>query len=137
MNLKNFIENKEVDYTKNLIDVEELRKIEKIIGVEFGGQLTKYVLKYGYLAYKHIEFYGVNSKHVLDSDMVTQTVYLHKYFSKTSEYIALENSGDGVYVIVSSEDKIYEYSSDDDSVKEIGLKLFDYILQRFQEIETL
>ena len=137
MNLKNFIENKEVDYTKNLIDVEELRNIEKIIGVEFGGQLTKYVLKYGYLAYKHIEFYGVNSKQVLDSDMVTQTVYLHKYFSKTSEYIALENSGDGVYVIVSSEDKIYEYSSDDDSVKEIGLKLFDYILQRFQEIETL
>lgn len=137
MALKEFINSREVDFTKNLVNTEEVKKFEKEVGVSFGEELIEYILKYGYLAYKHIEMYGVNSKQLLESDLVKQTKYLHKYFSKTIPYIALENVGDGCYAIVSAEDEVYEYSSESDVATDIGLKLFDYILKRFEEVDAV
>ena len=135
MRLKQFLENKEVDFTKNLINAEMVKNVEKETGVSFGAELTKYVLEYGYLAYKHVEMYGVNSKQMMESDLVKQTKYLHKYYPKTTDYIALENTGDGYYEIVSSEDEVYEYSSETDALNDSGLKLFEYILERFKEVD--
>lgn len=135
MALKDFFDSKEVDFTKNLVDIEEVKKVEKEIGVKFGYELTEYVIKFGYLAYKHIEMYGVNSRQRMESDLVKQTKYLHAYFPKTEPYIALENIGDGCYAIVSKEDEVYEYSTESDVAKDTGLKLFDYILKRFEEVE--
>lgn len=135
MSLKEFVKNNDVEYTKNLVGVDDISDIEETLGFSFGGELTKYILKYGYLAYKHIEFYGINSKQMSDSDMVKQSLYLHDYFPKTKDYIALENVGDGYYALVSENDDVYEYSSEEDSMRNTGLKLFDYILERFQEID--
>ncbi len=135
MALKDFIDSKDVDFTKNLVDAGGIKIIEKEISASFGDELTEYVIKYGYLAYKHIEMYGVNSKQLLESDLIKQTKYLHKYFPKTAPYIALENIGDGCYAIVSTEDEVYEYSSESDNAKDTGLKLFAYILKRFEEAE--
>ncbi len=54
---------------------------------------------------------------------------------KTAGLIAIENTGDGNYVLVSSDDEIYNYSSVEDSLQKLELKLFDYIVNRFQEID--
>jgi len=56
-------------------------------------ELTQYILEYGYLGYKHIELYGIDSKQKSESDMVKQTKYLNKYFPKTVGFIVLENAG--------------------------------------------
>ena len=135
MRLREFVNNNDVEYTKNLVSVDDISDIEETLGISFGGELTKYILQYGYLAYKHIELYGINSKQMGDSDMVKQSLYLHDYFPKTKDYIALENVGDGYYALVSENDDVYEYSSEEDSMHNTGLKLFDYILERFQEID--
>lgn len=135
MNLTEFVEKKEVDHTKNLIGADDVARLEKLVEVSFGKELTQYILRYGYLAYKHVELYGINSKQMADSDMIKQTIYLHKYFSKTKGYIALENTGDGDYIIVDSIDDVFEYISDEDSVQKTGLKLFGYIINRFQEAD--
>lgn len=135
MRLEDYIEKNKVDYTKNLVSVDDIEGIENEVGVSFGAELIKYSLKYGYLAYKHVEFYGVNSKQLFDSDMVKQTKYLHKYFPKTLDYIALENSGDGNYVLVASDDTVYVYSTEDDRIISTKLKLFDYITKRFRDID--
>ncbi len=94
------------------------------------------ILKYGYLAYRYIEFYGINSVQKKESDMVKQTKYLNQYFNRTIGYVALENIGDGTYALVSPEDKVYEYSSDDNSIRDTEMKLFDYILSRFKEADA-
>ena len=131
MNLSQFVESKEVYYGKNLVSADEMKSIERELGISFGKELSQYVLKYGYLGYKHIELYGLNSKQMYESDMIKQTKYLHKYFPKTADYIALENTGDGNYIVVSSSDDVFEYTSEDDGIHKMGMKLFNYILNRF------
>ncbi len=135
MNLNQFVEEKEVDFGKNMVSSEDIKNIEKKLGISFGDELSQYILKYGYLGYKHVELYGINSTQMLESDMIKQTKYLHKYFPKTVDYIALENTGDGNYIVVSRNDDVFEYASEGDQLQEKGIKLFEYILNRFQEIE--
>jgi len=135
MKLKSFLENHEVEYTRNVVKPEEVSVIEKEMGVSLGHELSEYILKYGYLAYKHLEYYGINSVQMLESDMVRQTKYIHTYFPKTINYIAFSNSGDGYYILVSSQDDVYEYSCEMNVVYDLGMKLFDYILESFQEID--
>ncbi len=67
--------------------------------------------------------------------MVKQTKYLNKYFPKTVGFIALENAGDGEYILVSSKDDVSEYFSEEDRITKTRWKLFDYIVKRFQEAD--
>lgn len=136
MNLNEFVEKNEVYFGKNLVVSDDLTGLEKHVSVLFGTELTQYILRYGYLAYKHVELYGINSKQMEDSDMIKQTVYLHKYFPKTRDYVALENTGDGNYIVVASNDDVFEFSLEEDKVQKVGMKLFDYILNRFQSINN-
>lgn len=133
MEITEFVENNEVYCTKNTITFDDIKGIEEEIGLSLGYELSQYILKYGYLAYKHIELYGVNSKQKIESDMIKQTKYLHKYFPKTIDYIALGNMGDGDYILVSSDDDVFEYFSEDDQIYNLGMKLFEYIVKIFTE----
>ena len=132
MNIEKFISENAVDQSKSLIDVEMLERAEKKVGVRFGEGLTEYLLKYGYLGFEYVELYGINSCQGLDSDMVKQTLYLHKYFPETVPMIAIENQGDGIYYLVNSEDEVYEYDSGLKQLKKTKFTLFEYILQRFK-----
>lgn len=134
MDIKEFVEKNNLEKCKNLIKVEQLNNIEKEIKIKFGNELKKYILEYGYLAYEYIELYGINSKQGIESDMVKQTLYLHKYFPKTINYITVENLGDGNYYIVDNKDNIYKYISEEDKIVDMQLKLFKYIMNRFNEI---
>lgn len=134
MGLSEFIENNDVDYTKKLIDKNFFEIVEKEIGCKFGPELKKYILTYGYLGFEDVEFYGINSNQGINSDMVSQTKYIHKYFEKTKNYVAFENLGEGDYVLVDSEDNIYEYDTEVGEVKNINSKLFEYILKRFNDV---
>ena len=134
MTLQSFIESHDVDFSKNLIQESEVNEFERAAQVNVGKQLGQYILKYGYLAYDYIELYGINSKQLLNSDMVKQTIYLHKYYPKTKGLIAIENQGEGDYFCTDSNDMMFEFDSELDKLTPIKLKLFDYILSRFQSV---
>ena len=134
MILESFISANNVLHTTRLIDEEQLQKVEEFIGLSFGPQLKEYILKYGYLSYKHSELYGINSNQNLDSDLVKQTLYLHNYFHITRGFIALENQGEGDYYIVDEDDNVYEYDTEIKELNKTNMKVFDYILQRFQSL---
>jgi len=131
MAYKEFVKQHDVDYSKNLVEERDLEQFEKIIGLNFGTQLRDYILTYGYLGYLSIEFYGVNSRQKEKSDLITQTLYLHKYFEKTKCYIAFENMGEGRYVLVDENDKVYYYYSEQDEIQSLDLDLEKYMLTRF------
>lgn len=137
MNLQEFIDKRDVECSKKLIKTDDIPQLEDKTGICFGKELRQYILQYGYMAYKHIELYGVNSIQMMDSDMIRQTVHLHKYFPKTKGYAALESLGDGDYAVVDPNDDIYEYCSDEDSLQKTGMKLFGYIADRFQTAEEI
>ena len=134
INIQKFISNNNVDYATNLINETDINLYERKIGICFGDQLIQYLLKYGYLGFEYIEFYGINSKQGYNSDMVKQTLYLHKYYEATKPYIAFENCGEGDYILVDSEDNVYKYISETNQLSNLGIKLFDYILSQFESI---
>ena len=131
MDIFDFVCKHDVDFAAQLPNTDLIDKVELAIGVKIGNQLKQYLLEYGYLGFESIEFYGVNSKQGLSSDLVKQTIYLHKYYSNTKDYIALENCGEGDYAMVDSFDNVYIYQTEDNKLKITNKSLFDYILSRF------
>jgi hypothetical protein len=128
-----FIMKNDVETTRNLVSLNEIDSIQNELGVSFGDQLKIYVLEFGYLAFGSVEFYGINSRQSSESDMVRQTLYLHKYYPFTKPFIALENRGDGDYYVVDSRDNVFEFIPEQNNeLKDTGTKLFDYILKRFE-----
>ena len=130
--LEIFIKNNECDYTRNIINLEILKTAEQIIGIKFGYQLSEYLLKYGYLGYKSIELYGMNSNQGLNSDLFEQTMYLHNSFEITKPYIVIDKIQDSVYTLIDSNDNIYICDLGKNAIKNVNIKLFDYILKRFE-----
>lgn len=136
MNLEQFIEENEVDKTTNLVDESVIAEAEVQLQVTFGTQLKQYILKYGYLGYEYAELYGMNSNENLKSDLVEQTKYLHKYYPKTKNYIAIENQGEGDYYLVDQSDMVFEYDTDMGKMTSTGCTLFEYIVKRFESINV-
>lgn len=132
MDINDFICKNDVDFAAHLIKRADLQLVENELGVHIGPQLAAYLLDYGYLGFESVEFYGMNSRQGMKSDMVTQTLYLHKYYAATASYIAIENYGEGDYILVDSEDNVFRFVSEENTLTKIGKKLFDYILTRFQ-----
>ena len=131
--LEKFVKNNIVDYSDKTIDRSKIEYYEGKIDLKMGEQLIEYITKYGYLGYKHIEFYGVNSKQELNSDLIKQTIYLHEYYDITKQYIAIEHVSDNIYATVDSNDNVYICELETRNIKETNLKLFEYILKRFKE----
>lgn len=132
MTIEQFVSNNNVLKCNALVDINVLEKAEKEVDVKFGEELKEYLLKYGYLIYDGVELYGINSRQGLNSDMIKQTLYLHKYYPETVPYVALEDRGEAHYFLLSSEDKVYEYMAEEGELLCTELSLFEYIIQRFQ-----
>lgn len=135
MDIKEFIATHNVDYSMNPISEKDIPIIEVALGVSTGTQLRQYIVEYGYIGYGFIELYGINNRQGLNSNMVKKTKYLHKYFAKTSNYIALEDQGDGDYYLVDENDMIYRFLSSTNELTCQNIQLFDYILERFSIIK--
>ena len=130
-----YINEHEVEYCEDRVEAGFVQKIEESLNIKLGSSLTEYILQYGYLIYGSVELYGITKRQGLDSDMVKQTNYLHKYFDKTRNFIALENAGDGDYYLVDSADNVFEYDSELNELIDVKMNLEDYLISRFSEME--
>ena len=63
--------------------------------------------------------------------MISQTKYLNKYFDSSIGFIALENLGEGSYILVNSDDQIFILETENNTMKNKNMKLEEYILERF------
>ncbi len=133
--LDKFLNSMEYDSTKNKVDSAFITSIEEECGVKTGKQLQEYILSYGYIGYHHVEFYGVNSTQGLESDMVKQTKYLHQYFEETSSYYAFSNEGDGEYLLINSNDEIFNFDSDTKKLTPTNKLLENFIIEYLEQIE--
>ena len=132
MTLIDFIKNNEVDYSCNRITADMISDFENKVSVHFGEQLKKYLVDYGYLGYKYVELFGINSLQGMNSDMVKKTVRLHEMFEKTKALIAVEDQGDGDYYLVDTDDMVYRFVLANNELEAQNIDLFEYILQRFE-----
>ncbi len=135
MDFKEFMKENKVDHSSNCIKTRQLGEIQKVIGAEFGAELIEYLIKYGYLGYEFVQFLGVNARQMEKSDMVRETTLLHKNFPITKNLIAFEDRGDGDYILVNSEDQVFEFIMDTGELKDKSMKLFEYVGARFIEVK--
>ena len=91
-------------------------------------------MTYGYLGYKHIEFFGINNVQKLYSDMIRNTSSLHILYPSTNSLTVFESIGDGEFCLVDCNDETYIFTCDDERIRKIGKNLFDYIIERFSKI---
>ncbi len=133
--LESYLKIIDFDSSRNLVTEDFIKNIESKCGVKIGIQLRKYLLKYGYLGYRFLEFYGVNSKQGLESDLVKQTLYLHKYFEITKPYYSFANEGDGEYILINSDDKVFSFDSDFKKILSKNILLEDFIIESFKQVD--
>ena len=126
-----FIKSHDVDYTKTPANDTIVKNAESKLGVKFGPQLYKYLTQYGYLGYEHVEFHGITKQQGLNSDMVKDTLKVHKLSSNTRNMVVIENQGEGDYFLVDSKDKVYEFDVNIGKVVPTKYSLFRYIEYRF------
>lgn len=137
MNLKAFLESADVDYSSKPASTDTIGEAERALGLTFGPQLREYLSQYGYLGCGSVEFYGMNERQKLRSDLVTQTKYLHEYFPDTWGCAALENLGEGAYALVDRKDSVRVYYTESGKFARGAETLNDYILRRFREAAEL
>ncbi|MGN0005033.1 MAG: SMI1/KNR4 family protein [Candidatus Gastranaerophilaceae bacterium] len=132
LNLKHFVKKYKASSSKNRIDTAELEKIEKLLNFKFGKQLKKYILKYGFLSFEYLEFYGITTDSGIDSNMIIKTIQFNKYFPMPQKFIVFENWGDGMYYLVDKNDKMYCLDIDSYVLTPKNVSLYDYICERFK-----
>ena len=130
-----FIERNGVNKGRGVATYTVVRKVEKVLDINFGPQLIQYVMEYGYLGYDSIELFGIYTINAWEhTDMVKETLYLRHNFPATQKLVALENRGDGDYFLVDSDDYVYEYDTEVDELRKTNQTLFEYILSRFKSV---
>lgn len=58
---------------------------------------------------------------------------LHNSFEITQPYIAIDKIQDSIYTLIDSNDNIYICDLEKNVIRNINIKLFEYIFKRFKE----
>ena len=124
----------DVDFSTKRVSDSELETILKQYDLKMGPQLRTYVLNYGYLGCRNVEFYGVNAIQKEKSDMFVQTEYLHKYFDLTKNFIAFESKGEGDYVLIDEKDEMWLFDSEEKKLTKLNKNLYEYIEETFDTL---
>ena len=134
MILSEFIKQHDIDFSYNRVGAAFIPEMEKLVETKIGNQLCAYITDYGYLGCEHVELFGVNSIQREKSDMITRTIFLHRHFEQTMGMIALEDRGDGDFMLIDSDDNVYRFVPGNGTLSETNLKLNGYIIARFARI---
>ncbi len=130
MELEKILENKNVDYLKNeqLIIESDILTVENELGVKLGKQIKEYLLKFGYLAYKHVEFCGINKNMLLNSSMIKETKYIHEKDEIFEKYVVVMSIDRHDFYLVDSKDRVFHLIIETDIIK------FEYTRFYFNEL---
>ncbi len=124
----------DVEYSNAPATQETLLAIQKKLNCTFGPQLMCYLTEFGYLARGYKEMYGVNERQKMDSDLVKTTEMLHADFPLSRGMVAVDNQGDGDYILCNAQDMVYEFiPSNNNEFYPLGQTLLYYILARLNE----
>lgn len=135
LKLDMFICKHDVDYTENTITEVELESLCSRFELNIGRELRAYLLKYGYLGYKHIEFFGINSVQRDMSDMIRKTLSFRKEFPNRKKLIAIKGGRDDDQLFVNEKDEVIRYVPYGNQFICVKNSLFEYILEVFENIQ--
>lgn len=89
---------------------ELVKAAESAMGVELGPQLRKYVMRYGLILYDGYEVYSMNSRAGISSNMIVETIKMHKTDQNTRDLIVIDYDEEVGGIFVDSNDNVYNFS---------------------------
>ena len=129
-----FVQNNDVDTVENEIGTEQLKQLFASVSFVPGAQFFEFVNKYSYLAFKYVEFFGINKVMLEKSRLFARTKAFIEAHPETRGFYIAESLGDGYFVLVDGQDNIYDYFVGDSIKPEPSdMKFFDYVIKRFEE----
>lgn len=131
IDIHDFVRGHDADFARCPATNVDVAEAAVKLDVWFGPQLTEYLVRYGYLGFGSVEFYGVNGKQRMDSDMIIRTLCLRRQFVGLMSFVALENVRDEVYILIDANDFVFRYVAGEGPPRALEQKLFDYALWRF------
>jgi len=136
MTIADFAKTHKVDaYIKKPTE-ETVKKAEKELGVKFGPQLKNYLMTYGGLSYKFVEFEGLaeNSDRIVTITKNVRSLGLDKKF-----IVVYKIHDEGAYACVDSSDKVYEVEiyAGKVTVKDMKMKFEDYFIHTMRNYKLL
>ena len=136
--LDEFVNANKVDKNLKPATEKQISALEKALNLHIGPQFKAYLLKYGALSYKHIEFLGISGSESSLS-LVKTTQSLRKYGKVPADVVPIYKIHDeGLYAMVDGSDMVFEidvyhYFKGMDQPKNTGMMFNDYIVKAFKE----
>lgn len=125
-----------VKIAKYLPSDATLKQVSEKLSFKMGCYLNEYLSKCGYIEFSFVEIFGVTENKGLSSDMVIKTILLYKNYPQTMSYVALEDKGDGDYILCDERDNIFEFIPTFKSdLIPLNCDLFSYLVGRYNEIK--
>ena len=136
-NLETFVATHKVDRDLKPATEKQINEMESVLGVKAGKQFKQYLLSYGALSYKFVEFLGISGTEARPK-IINDTITLRKYGTGVPvNMIPIYKIHDeGLYAMVDSSDNVYEvdvyhYFKGTARPKKTGLKFNDYVINLF------
>lgn len=134
ISLKEFVEKHNVEFSSDRVDKAFLYEVKKKLGVAISRQLKDYLLNYGYLAYQHLEFLGINSKQLWESDMITTSVKLHQKYDVTQGLLAIKKDDGEVYHLVDGLGFVYSFVPSENRLLAVYQDVNTYIMNTIKPL---
>lgn len=127
-----------VKVSKFLPDEKLIEEAEQMMDCKFGKLLYSYLEECGAVMFFFVEMYGINKNQGLQSDMVVKTKMLHDLYPQTKNFVAIEDMGDGDYILCDKNDNISEFiPSLSADLKSLEINLIDHIQARYIQVSSL
>ena len=111
---------------------ELVKAAESAMGVELGPQLRKYVMRYGLILYDGYEVYSMNSRAGISSNMIVETIKMHKTDQNTRDLIVIDYDEEVGGIFVDSNDNVYNFFPGEKR-RRCNIKFSDYVFETLEE----
>jgi hypothetical protein len=111
------------------VDKKDIVNAEKKLSMSFGAETKEYLITYGSISYKSVEFFGLgfSDQYYLNIVFATQEL---RNMGLPKGYIPIYDIGDGHYAVISNKDIVFEWTYHEKEVKRrIASRLSEYLSQ--------
>lgn len=114
-------------------DYDCLEKFEQYIGYPFKEEMQFYLMKLGGLSYKNTQLYNANLDKGMSSEIVQETMKLHKRFPETKKYVVLSCSKKDRYILIDKNDMVYTFTTQNKENTPLNQSISEYIMSQFRD----
>ncbi|MGL6057040.1 MAG: SMI1/KNR4 family protein [Culicoidibacterales bacterium] len=126
---ENLIQENSNCFTIGTVSTTDIKQAETALGLEFSQSYSKYLERFGALAYENHEIYGLGVEGYLN--VINSTKELRAVFPKLQSYIVIENLGYQYgYIVLNQNGEVF--ATDGENFEVVATDFETYLLEILQ-----